>query len=518
MAIYDPFNPAHFAVVQEPLEYGQGSATTKVQMLAADGSGRAVIWDAQKGGQQAFFTKLIWEVLLEGNRGGGKTDVLLMDFFISVNKGFGRAWKGLLLRRTFPELRDVIDKSMIWFPRVCPGARYNQSTYTWHFPQGETLRFAYAQAPKDYYNYHGHAYPWIAWEELTTWPDDKLYKMFMSLNRSSRADMPRRYCATTNPFGVGHSWVKDRFRLPAMKGKVIKDSMTDDGKLERPRIAIHCDLFDNEVLMTAEPEYVTTLSMSADSPARQQAWVAGSWDIVAGGMFSDVWNPKVNVLPDFMPPKDWYIDKAYDDGSSAPFSVGWYAESNGEELVLPGGIVKQTIRGDLFRFKEWYGWNGKRNEGLGLTSSEISSGIIERELSWGIYGRARCGPADSAIFSNEHGINFSDEFKKPVQINGKWYRGQDWQKADKAPGSRKAGWRQIRAMLKQAQPIKGRRTKPGLFICEGCVQWLNTVPILPRSEKEPDDVEHPEDHAGDETRYRLHNPPQHWRQSRKAGE
>ncbi len=42
-------------------------------------------------------------------------------------------------------------------------------------PTGETLYFRHAAKERDYANYHGHEYPWVAFEELTNWPNDKLY-------------------------------------------------------------------------------------------------------------------------------------------------------------------------------------------------------------------------------------------------------------------------------------------------------------------------------------------------------
>jgi hypothetical protein len=97
---------------------------------------------------------------------------------------------------------------------------------TWRFPDGEELMFRHFRTPDDYYSYHGHAYPWIAWEELTTWADDKCYKVMMSCSRSTKPGMPRKYRATTNPYGVGHNWVKARFRLPVQGGKIIGPSST----------------------------------------------------------------------------------------------------------------------------------------------------------------------------------------------------------------------------------------------------------------------------------------------------
>ena len=134
-----------------------------------------IVWAPLPGSQTEYLRCPITEVLLEGNRGPGKTDCLLMDFAQFVGHGFGAAWRGILFRRTFPELADIVAKSLQWFSRLFPDATYNQSKHEWRFAGGETLRFSYMEKPKDYYRYHGQQFTWIGWDELTNWaaPDSR---------------------------------------------------------------------------------------------------------------------------------------------------------------------------------------------------------------------------------------------------------------------------------------------------------------------------------------------------------
>jgi hypothetical protein len=96
--------------------------------------------------------------------------------------------------------------------------------------------------------------------------------------------------------------------------------------------------------------------------------------------------------------------------------------------------------------------------------------------------------------------------------DGYRYPGIPWSEADKRPGSRTTGWTQMRTMLKHAWPniverpdgteLYYPREKPGLFITKECDQFLRTVPVLPRDEKDMDDVNtEAEDHVADEVRY-----------------
>lgn len=478
-------------------------------------------WVGQEHGQTDFLCCAEFEVLGEGDRGGGKTDTLLMDFAQHLGKGYGRAWRGLLLRRTYKELADIISKSQTWFPLIFKGCRYNAQDHTWTFKDGESLRLGYAEREADYWGYHGSEYPWIAWEELSNWATPAAYLKFMSLSRSSNPGMPRCYRATTNPYGPGHTWIKERWQLPGMRNKVILDMSGRD----KPRVAIFMRLRNNKSLLDADPDYMKTLLTSASaSPGLYAAWVEGSWDIVEGGMFdSEVWNPKWNVVPNIVNvPKSWYIDRAYDDGSTAPFATGWFAESDGTDITLSDARTISTVRGDLFMIREWYG--AKRNpangtwEGTKSMSADIARGMVERELEWGIHGRVNPGPADNRIYSSEHGVTVAQDLAQPVKVNGKIYAGVEFQLSDKSPGSRKAGWKQIRARMRQAWPDSRIREKPGLFICEGCVHWLRTVPVLTRDEDDLDDVDtDQDDHMGDMTRYRIHNPPRRIRVYRQIG-
>lgn len=457
-----------------------------------------IAWTPNEGGQQALMECPVFEVLLEGNRGGGKTDVLIMDFAQHVGKGFGAEWRGILFRQTFPQLKDVVAKSKKWFPQIWPAAAFNESKFCWTWPTGETLHFSYIQKEADYWNYHGHEYPWIGFEELTTWADDKCYRIMMSCSRSSRAGMPRSYRATTNPYGPGHNWVKTRFQLPIEPGRTYGRIIREDRK--PPRVAIRVMLNENKRLLAADPDYQDKVLSAAPNIAAKAAWEFGDWNIVAGGMFDDVWAPAVHIVPDFditgLLKTGWKLNRSYDHGQSHPFSVGWWAESNGEPIEIGNRVIGQ-VKGDVVRLNEWYGWNGSPNEGVRLLSTEIAQEIKAREEEWGMWGHFKAGPADASIF---------DPFEPGKSVAGSMAKvGVRWQPADKGPGSRKQGWEIMRQFMKGAMPgVEGVRESPGLFVCRRCDQFIRTIPTLPRDDKDLDNVDtNAEDHIADEARYRI---------------
>lgn len=128
-----------------------------------------------------------------------------------------------------------------------------------------------------------------------------------------------------------------------------------------------------------------------------------------------------------------------------------------------------------------------------MLAKDIARGVKEREEAMGLRGRVRPGPADSSIYDVINGTCIADDMALV---------GIQWTRADKGPGSRKAGWEALRQRLSDS--VNEPRDEPGLYIFETCRHFIRTVPVLPRDEKDPDDVDtDAEDHIGDETRYRL---------------
>jgi hypothetical protein len=484
------------------------------ELKAFDHEGNPADWAVQPGSQEDFINCPIFELLYAGNRGGGKTACLLMDFAQHVDQGFGAAWKGILFRQSYPDLKDVVDKAKAIFPLIWPDSSFNEQKMTWKWATGEQLVFAHMKHESDYNKYHGHAYPWIGWEELTTWADPTCYLRMFSCCRSSSSaidkrgcPMPRKVRATTNPYGPGFNWVKERFRLPLPPGHVIGDVILDE-KTGTERVCIYSDLAENKVMLKQDPDYVNRLKTSAKNAAELAAWLHGSWDITSGGMFDDIWMRVRErcVLQPFQVPESWRIDRSFDWGSSKPFSVGWWAESDGTDLRLPDGRMMRTVKGDVFRIQEWYGWNGEPNKGCKMLAKDIAKGIIEREMKWGIHGRVRRGIADAAIFDEQNGNSIARDMEAPVDIDGTKHRGVYFDPADKRSGSRKQGWEQVRDMLASVLPERpGQpRERPGLFVVSTCIHFLRTVPTLPRDDDDLDDVNtKAEDHVADEVRYRC---------------
>lgn len=467
------------------------------------------VWAPLPGSQLVFLQCPVFEALYEGNRGGGKTLMLIMDFAREVGKGFGNSWRGILFRREYKELDDIVKKIEEWFPLLWPGFRFlhSKAEYMAIWPTGETLMLRAGENEEAYKTHHGQEYPWIGFEELTQWEDDILFLKMQSCCRASKPGMPCRVRSTTNPYGPGHNWVKKRYNLPRMRGKVIH--LPGD----MPRVAIHGYLKENFLLLHATPNYITVIRNSTKNPNEAKAWIDGDWDVTSGGMIDDLWDERVHVVATFpisdVPPS-WTLTRAYDHGQSSPFSVGWWLESSGEPITVDGKLLGR-VRGDLILWREWYGTNGEVNTGLRMAAKKIANGICDREEDWGVrqavlegdrsqdITRVIAGPADTEIYnrqSDRDGRCPADDMEDV---------GVYWERADKSPGSRKRGWEMLRTLLDGSIPSEdGTREDAGIFVCDCCIHFLELVPVMPRDTVDPDDVPKKyEDHIADMVRYRI---------------
>ena len=192
-------------------------------------------------------------------------------------------------------------------------------------------------------------------------------------------------------------------------------------------------------------------------------------------------------------------------------------------MTFHNGKVRSTVRGDLFRIHEWYGWTGRPNQGTRSLAVDVAKGIVERELQWGLRTRkgtrVQPGPGDNSIHDVQNGISIAVDMAKPIRVGNNMYSGIAWTRADKTKGSVMNGLEHMRKMMKHAHPNDGMpRELPGLFVVEDCKQFMRTVPNLSRSEKDMDRIdENAEDHVCDETRYRVRFAGQYIKSGRHVG-
>ncbi|MBA3712440.1 MAG: terminase [Pyrinomonadaceae bacterium] len=446
----------------------------------------------------AFLSKAT-EILYGGAAGGGKSHLMRVAALC-----WCVAVPGLqvyLFRRTRPELLKNHMEGPTGFPALLAKwiqsrlVKINYSELTIEFKNGSKIFLCHCQYKKDLSNYQGTEIHVLLMDELTHFIED-IYRFLRGRVRLGglkvpiqyRGMFPRILCGS-NPGSIGHNWVKLAFVDACPPMQILQMPKAEGGMY---RQFIPALLEDNPTLNENDPDYELRLE-GLGHPELVRAMRRGDWDIVAGGMFDDLWKRDTHVIEPFEIPKSWHVDRSFDWGSSKPFSVLWWAETDGTEAVMANDIVRGFPKGTIFLINEWYGWNGRANEGLKMLAVDVAKRIktIDDESRF----KVKPGPADNSIYDAENGVSIAEDMRKA---------GVAWTRSDKSPGSRKTGWERIRRMLKASttQPME----EPGLFVFNTCVQWIRTVPVLSRDQNHSDDVDTlSEDHAGDSSRYRLMN-------------
>lgn len=441
------------------------------------GTGR-VIWTPQPR-QVCFMRRLEDEALYGGAAGGGKSDCALAEALRQVDIPH---YRGLILRKTYPQLSELIDRSHEIYLPFCRDAVYKDTKRVWVFPSGAKIYFGSLAHEKDKYNYQGKRFDFIDFDELTQFTYDE-YSYLFSRNRSNGAGTRCYIRAQANPGGIGHGWVKERFITPAPPMTTIWESFKiymPDGTIserKRSRVFVPSTVFDNRILLENNPEYLTRL---ASLPEKERAALLyGDWDSFSGQVFTewrndpDGYSDRVgtHVISPFRIPSDWKVIRGFDWGYSRPFSVGWYAEDN---------------EGRLYRIRELYGCNGTPNEGVRWDASRIAREIrrIEQE-DVNLAGRLIRGVADPAIYQKNGGESIGEIMEKQCVY---------WDRAD---NSRIAGKAQVHNRL-----CFDDRGMPNLYVFSTCRNFIRTFPCLVYDTTDVEDVDTSgEDHIYDELRY-----------------
>ena len=351
-------------------EYRVSAGGILVPYVYVNGVLTESVWAPLPGSQAAFMAVPELIVLYQGPRGSGKTLPMLMDYCQFVGIGLGPEHRGVVFRKTFPQLDEVITLSKIWIPKVHPGASYNATNHTWVFPQGETLRFRQLFDESDFEHWQGQGLSWCALEELANWKTLEPMKLMLScLGRSTHPLCPNHMRLTTNTYGPGRDAIMDYFDLTAgvspMLGPVILD---DKGP---PRRVITGLLDENLPLLYASPNYAENVRNSTmENPAKQEAWLHAVWAAPPNSYFGDVDWDHVKV-PAFEPPFPGRIRIAFDHGYTAPSAAVFCYESRGEDIVFPDGTRKPTVPGDVFVLDELV-TQSKPGIGLKLAPVEIA--------------------------------------------------------------------------------------------------------------------------------------------------
>jgi len=202
---------------------------------------------------------------------------------------------------------------------------------------------------------------------------------------------------------------------------------------------------------------------------------------IGGAYLHGIWKPETHLLRPFPIPHGWKRWRGLDWGFDKPYSVGWYA---------------QDFDGNVYRYRELYGWGGEANVGTHETAQQVAEQMLildEEERKKGAEFKNNIGDLPSSngatVGVNEHFIRAGVYFNLPAKKgnSGHGYR------VDKA--------HELVVRLNNSElDEKGRVVGgDGFFVFDNCKHFIRTVPAMMRDPKNGEDIDTTqEDHVWDE--------------------
>ncbi len=398
--------------------------------------------------QRDFIAATADEVLFGGAAGGGKSVGQLVDALV-----YAVRWPGsrqLILRRTLPELeRTLVRASLAMYPAQLYS--YSAAHHCGRFANGSLLDFGYCDSENDVYRYQSAEYDVIRFDELTHF-SAHMYTYLRSRLRGANR-FPKQMKSTTNPGGVGHVWVKERFIDP-MPPRTLKSFAGGS------RIFIPALVSDNGFLTGCDPDYVRRLGELGEGERR--ALLEGRWDIAEGRYF-DEWDESVHVCRPFAIPAHWQRYFAMDYGLD--MLAGYFFAVDTQERVW---VYREIYESDL-----------------------IISAAAAKIAAAGETVREYIAPPDLWSRRQDSGRSAAEIFALAGMP------------LSKAGADRVAGWLALKEKLKITRDETGQKSA-GLVFFDCCRNAIRCLPALLRDPNDPSDTlrqPHELTHAPDAVRY-----------------
>jgi len=419
-------------------------------MKIAKPQDQKIAWMPHEGPQTLALSRNEYEILYGGARGGGKTDagIAWLTRWIG-NPNF----RGLVIRRNSDDLSDWIDRATMLYFHLGGKAVGNPAIFK--FPSGARIKTGHLKDDNAYTKYQGHEYHKMVIEELTQIPSEESYLKLISACRSTIQELKPQVFSTTNPGGIGHGWVKERFGITGAPKNAV---MTTDEFTERTRVFIPGRIEDNPTLFDNDPGYVAFLEGLPTDLRR--AWRDGDWDIFAGQYFAE-WRPEKHVINPYEVPNSYRKFRCIDHGRAAPTACLWGA------IDYDGRII-------------WYREYYMAGIDADLNAQKIKELSLDEEYWFTVL--------DSACFSN---TGTGETIAEIYMRNGVF--------AAPSPKNRLAGWALFHEYLRDQED-----KLPKMTFFKNCKHSIESIPTLIHDEKKPEDLDsNGEDHAADAISYGL---------------
>lgn len=389
------------------------------------------------------------------------------------------SFRGLIVRRTLDELRELIDKSVELYTKTWPNGviKWNDTKKEWSFPGGGggKLWMSYLEHDRDVTRYQGQSFTYIAFDELTQWPTPFCWDYLRSRLRTTDPDLPLFMRCTTNPGGLGHNWVKKMFIDPAPAGQAFPATNIETGetmvwpeghsRAGQPlfyRRFISAKLKDNPYIYNDGRYEASLLSLPE---IQRKKLLDGDWDVIEGAAFPE-WDRSIHTMEPFEIPYNWRRFRACDYGYGSHSGVVWFTVSPDEQLIV---------------YRELYTHK--------VLAKDLADMILEAEAG----ERISYGVLDSSCWfqRGDTGPSIAEQMIS---------RGCLWRPSDRSKGSRIAGKNEFHRRLQ----IDEFTESPRMVFFNNCVNCIAQIPLIPLDADNVEDVDtDSEDHLYDAVRYGI---------------
>ena len=452
------------------------------------------------------------EALGAGAAGVGKSVVLLWEPLEQIKVEHDRCYRrmdhehplawgestgwALHLRRTYKELGLSIKRSLQWFPKIDPGARFVKDDVTmgmgWIFSSGYRYQFGHCMDRDDWISYQSFEYTCILYDELVTFLEDQYDGINTRLRSSDPVlgmeDEHGRYPylkirAMSNPVvarGDGEKylvdnpyWVRTRFVDPAPSGRVTLinnlENPLDGTKYRHEYIYWPGKLSDNPNKSYVK-QYTGTLLTT--SKYKRKAFLEGDWYATPGAYFEEAWDKNIHIIMPQRIPYDWPVFRAMDWGFKKRGVIQWYALDEDENMI---GFHEYSFRGK--------------------TASEVAKAVRRIEMGYGLWNHkldTSCctGPADSQLWERR-GDDGKSKAETFIELGIPWI-----------PSDKKSRMDNFLRIIERLQDHDNYSVAPGLMVFNTFSNLIKNLPTVQSTPADPDvPVDGGEDHDVDALGY-----------------
>lgn len=427
------------------------------------------------------------ELLYGGAAGPGKSFFLRWRAQVLCRSVPGT--KVLILRESFPELQRTHMRDAIAEYAVLPdGERptWRPSKKEWHFPNGSIIEFGYCKTDDDVKQYLSAEYDAIFIDEASEFSKyriEMLRSRLRTTRRKKAAGIHLHMILATNPGGIGHKYVKERYVVPTGYGEHTFDHVDEWQGREVNRTVgfVRASVFDNPHI---DPAYIENLISLPENLRRQ--YLEGDWDVFEGMYWPDLVRHKDlgeghtvewHVISPFEIPHEWPRIRCIDFGFAAPFACLWLAFDQDHTCYV---------------YRELYQ--------SGMNASDQARAVVKASVcrTGGVTAPERIDYTmlDPSCWHNRgNGPNIAGQYRQ----EGLYCR--------KANNARIDGWQRVREWLTTVEvrlPDGTVVEQPALRIFSTCTNLLSEFANQVHDKDNPEDLDtRAADHALDALRYGL---------------